>query len=92
MVATSPLEPDAIYILIGIYLAGSDSDHSIEHRTNRGNKLKKRARFVQQGQLAPPTGPSVYKRVCDLAPQRIRKTPTNLRYRGSIMLVSSAIS
>jgi hypothetical protein len=41
----------------------SDSDSSIEQLTNRGNKLRKKARFVHEGQLAPPSGPSVYKRV-----------------------------
>ncbi|KAH8598802.1 RXT2-like protein [Bisporella sp. PMI_857] len=40
----------------------SDSDSSIEHLTNRGNKLKRKARYVRQGQLAPPTGPPTYKR------------------------------
>ncbi|PKS11433.1 hypothetical protein jhhlp_003196 [Lomentospora prolificans] len=35
----------------------SDSDDSIDHNGNRGQKLKKRARFTRQGQLAPPTGP-----------------------------------
>ncbi|RDL42015.1 Uncharacterized protein BP5553_01994 [Venustampulla echinocandica] len=35
---------------------------SIEQLTNRGNKLRRRARFVHEGQLAPPTGPQVYKR------------------------------
>ncbi|RDW72024.1 hypothetical protein BP5796_08058 [Coleophoma crateriformis] len=40
----------------------SDSDSSIEHLSNRGNKLRKKARYVHEGQLAPPTGPSVYRR------------------------------
>lgn len=44
-------------------LAESDSDSEIEHNTNRGQKLKKRARFVRGGQLAPPNGPAVYKEV-----------------------------
>lgn len=39
----------------------SDSDSEIQQTTNRGNKLKKRARFVRQGKLGPPTGPAVYK-------------------------------
>jgi hypothetical protein len=52
-------------ILITDYHIDSDSDSSIEHLTNRGNKLKKRARYVRKGQLAPPTGPVVYKRVRD---------------------------
>ncbi|POS80936.1 hypothetical protein DHEL01_v200654 [Diaporthe helianthi] len=36
----------------------SDSDSEIQQTTNRGNKLKKRARFVRQGKLGPPTGPA----------------------------------
>lgn len=40
----------------------SDSDSSIEYLTNRGHKLKKKARYVHEGQLAPPSGPLVYKR------------------------------
>ncbi|KAF4634059.1 hypothetical protein G7Y89_g4065 [Cudoniella acicularis] len=43
-------------------LYDSESDSSIEQLTNRGNKLRKKARFVHEGQLAPPTGPNVYKR------------------------------
>ncbi|PHH87516.1 hypothetical protein CDD83_8754 [Cordyceps sp. RAO-2017] len=39
----------------------SDSDSDIENYGNRGNKLKKRARFARQGQLAPTQGPSAYK-------------------------------
>ncbi|KUJ20573.1 uncharacterized protein LY89DRAFT_715948 [Mollisia scopiformis] len=45
----------------------SDSDSSIEQLTNRGNKLRKKARFVHEGQLAPPSGPNVYKRTIDHA-------------------------
>lgn len=41
----------------------SDSDSSIDQSTNRGNKLRKKARFVREGQLAPPNGSSVYKKV-----------------------------
>lgn len=48
---TDPLPPD------------SDSESSIEEMTNRGNKLKKRSRFVHDNQLAPPTGPHAYKKV-----------------------------
>lgn len=52
----------------------SDSDSEIDHYTNRGHKLKKRARFAHKGQLVPPTGPSAYKEVrsavavCSTAP------------------------
>jgi len=45
----------------------SDSDSEIEQITNRGNKLKKRARFVKQGRLAPPMGPAAYKEVAEHA-------------------------
>ncbi|KAF8867254.1 hypothetical protein BDZ45DRAFT_734520 [Acephala macrosclerotiorum] len=45
----------------------SDSDSSIEQLTNRGNKLRKKARFVHEGQLAPPSGPNVYKRTIEHA-------------------------
>lgn len=39
----------------------SDSDSEIESYSNRGNKLKKQARFARQGQLVPNNGPSSYK-------------------------------
>ncbi|KAI9644480.1 hypothetical protein NHQ30_006501 [Ciborinia camelliae] len=45
----------------------SDSDAPIERLTNRGNKLRKRARYVHQGQLAPPTGPHIYRETIDHA-------------------------
>ncbi|GAB1315836.1 Transcriptional regulatory protein RXT2 N-terminal domain-containing protein [Madurella fahalii] len=45
----------------------SDSDSSIDHSTNRGNKLKKRARFVKQGRLASSMGPAAYKEVAEHA-------------------------
>ncbi|KAK2626093.1 hypothetical protein QTJ16_004355 [Diplocarpon rosae] len=45
----------------------SDSDDSIEHLTNRGSKLRKKARFAHEGQLAPPSGPQVYKRRIEFA-------------------------
>lgn len=41
----------------------SDSDSEIESFTNRGNKLKKRARFAHKGQLMPSAGPGAYKEV-----------------------------
>ncbi|KAK8069725.1 hypothetical protein PG994_006341 [Apiospora phragmitis] len=41
----------------------SDSDEEIDHHGNRGQKLKKRARFVHEGQLAPPSGPEVYREI-----------------------------
>ncbi|KAI9839921.1 MAG: hypothetical protein M1819_000113 [Sarea resinae] len=40
----------------------SDSDESINHPSNRGNKLKRKARYVHEGQLNLPNGPSVYRR------------------------------
>ncbi|KAK0640980.1 RXT2-like protein [Cercophora newfieldiana] len=45
----------------------SDSDSSIEHNTNRGYKLKKRARFVKKGRLDPSNGPAAYKEVAEHA-------------------------
>lgn len=39
----------------------SDSDSEVQTHGNRGQKLKKRARFTHQGQLAPPSGPEVYR-------------------------------
>ncbi|KAF4472070.1 hypothetical protein FALBO_1018 [Fusarium albosuccineum] len=39
----------------------SDSDSEIESYSNRGHKLKKRARFAHQGQLVPTNGPSSYR-------------------------------
>ncbi|KFY12052.1 hypothetical protein V492_04117 [Pseudogymnoascus sp. VKM F-4246] len=40
----------------------SDSEQSIDQTTNRGNKLKKRARYVREGRLAMPNGPQAYKK------------------------------
>ncbi|KAJ8061362.1 hypothetical protein OCU04_010420 [Sclerotinia nivalis] len=45
----------------------SDSDASIERLTNRGNKLRKRARYVKQGQLIPPSGRHPYRETIDHA-------------------------
>jgi hypothetical protein len=46
----------------------SDSDDAIDRSGNRGYKLKKRARFTRQGQLAPPSGPQAYKEVSPPSP------------------------
>ncbi|KAL8730593.1 MAG: hypothetical protein Q9181_004592 [Wetmoreana brouardii] len=40
----------------------SDSEDSIDRFTNRGNKLKRKARYVHEGQLDRPNGPKAYKR------------------------------
>ncbi|KAF5657807.1 hypothetical protein FHETE_10233 [Fusarium heterosporum] len=45
----------------------SDSDSEIENYSNRGYKLKKKARFSRQGQLVPNNGPSAYKEYVDYA-------------------------
>jgi hypothetical protein len=50
-------------LLMPLCGSDSDSDSEIEQLTNRGNKLRKKARFMHEGQLARPTGPRVYKRV-----------------------------
>lgn len=44
-------------------LIASDSDNSFHYSTNRGNKLKRKAQYVHEGQLDRPNGPRVYKRV-----------------------------
>ncbi|KAH6648109.1 RXT2-like protein [Truncatella angustata] len=44
-----------------------DSDDDINYRGNRGQKLNKRARFAREGQLAPGSGPEVYKEVVEHA-------------------------
>ena len=80
-------------LLILFYDADSDSDSSIEQLTNRGNKLRKKARFVHEGQLAPPTGPQVYKRVRQQVsskrfPQGFQWS-TDVNSRESSMQVSS---
>ncbi|TDZ59789.1 Transcriptional regulatory protein rxt2 [Colletotrichum trifolii] len=48
----------------------SDSDDEINRYGNRGHKLKKRALFSHQGQLAPPSGPEVYNELVDYAGQQ----------------------
>lgn len=40
----------------------SDSEDVIDRFTNRGNKLKRKAQYVHEGQLDRPNGPRVYKR------------------------------
>ena len=41
----------------------SDSDDAIQKPTNRGNKLKRKAEYVHEGQLDRPNGLKVYKKV-----------------------------
>jgi hypothetical protein len=41
----------------------SDSDSEVDYHGNRGRKLKKGARFAHEGQLAPPSGPELYREV-----------------------------
>lgn len=67
-----PSSINSPYTLANIALnIDSDSDVSIDQLTNRGNKLRKKARYVHEGQLAPPSGPQVYKRVRHL----LKNTP-----------------
>ena len=47
----------------GAPIAASDSDDSITQRTNRGNKLKRKAKYVQEGKLNNPNGSQAYTRV-----------------------------
>ncbi|KAL8652582.1 MAG: hypothetical protein Q9210_002603 [Variospora velana] len=44
-------------------MSSSDSEDSIDRCTNRGNKMKRKARYVHEGQLDWPNGPKVYRRV-----------------------------
>ncbi|SPO04891.1 uncharacterized protein DNG_07576 [Cephalotrichum gorgonifer] len=55
----------------------SDSDDSIDHNGNRGQKLKKRARFARRGQLAPATPSQVYKEEIEYAGVRRRIVARN---------------
>ncbi|KAL8771195.1 MAG: hypothetical protein Q9209_003366 [Squamulea sp. 1 TL-2023] len=48
---------------ISSYNYSSDSGDSIDRCTNRGNKLKRKARYVREGQLDWPNGPKVYKQI-----------------------------
>ncbi|EPE03892.1 rxt2-like protein [Ophiostoma piceae UAMH 11346] len=43
----------------------SDSDSDIDHSTNRGNKLKRDARFVREGQLGAADGLNVFAETID---------------------------
>ena len=54
-------------MLIATPPIASDSDDSITKPSNRGNKLKRKAQYVREGQLDLPNGPKVYKRVSFLA-------------------------
>ncbi|KAH7157601.1 RXT2-like protein [Dactylonectria estremocensis] len=45
----------------------SDSDSDIDSYSNRGQKLKKRARFAHKGQLVPTNGPSSYRQFVEYA-------------------------
>ncbi|KAI3321224.1 hypothetical protein HD806DRAFT_524171 [Xylariaceae sp. AK1471] len=45
----------------------SDSDSEVDYHGNRGHKLKKKARFAHEGQLAAPSGPEVYREVVNHA-------------------------
>ncbi|KAI9655316.1 MAG: hypothetical protein M1821_005463 [Bathelium mastoideum] len=45
----------------------SDSDDSIVNYTNRGNKLKRKAKYVQEGKLNNPSGPQAYRRAIEHA-------------------------
>ncbi|KAH7019276.1 RXT2-like protein [Ilyonectria destructans] len=45
----------------------SDSDSEIDSYSNRGQKLKKRARFAHKGQLVPTNGPSSYREYVEYA-------------------------
>lgn len=50
-------------LLLTIVTLASDSDDAIQRPTNRGNKLKRKAEYVREGQLDRPNGLKVYKKV-----------------------------
>lgn len=58
---TTPF-PTSSGLIFSIYL-DSEEDDPIEQLTNRGNKLRKHARYVREGQMALPNGPEIYKKV-----------------------------
>ena len=61
----------------------SGSDDGIRSHTNRGNKLKRDAKFVQQGHL-DHTGGLAYKKVAD-GSNSVAHSPSLTRGRESIM-------
>ncbi|KAH7312413.1 RXT2-like protein [Stachybotrys elegans] len=63
----------------------SDSDSEIDNYSNRGHKLKRRARFAHKGQLVPSSGPSSYKEIVEYAGVRraiIQRNPPLLDDEG----------
>lgn len=72
-----------------VLLTDSDSDSDVDNKGNRGQKLKKRARFARRGQLVPTIGPSSYKEVCgfhseavDFSPQAGSQSTQTVEYAG----------
>ncbi|KLU86856.1 hypothetical protein MAPG_05864 [Magnaporthiopsis poae ATCC 64411] len=62
----------------------SDSDDYIEQATNRGSKLKKRARFVRRGQIGP-NGPPLFREAVEHAGYQravISRNPTLVDEEG----------
>lgn len=55
------------------FVIESDSDSEIQVPTNRGQKLKHKAKFVREGKLGPPTGPAVYKEAGSIPPSRLSR-------------------
>lgn len=75
-----------------IDITESDSDSSIDKNTNRGYKLKRKARFVKQGRLAPPTGPGGYKEVRRASPSLTFEFETDATCRLPSMVASNVLS
>ena len=73
-------------------LTESESDDSIAYPSNRGRKLKRRARYVREGQLDAPTGPKVYKEVGLVTQQRTPTVITKSCFRKLSMGVYSDTS
>ena len=66
-------------------VAESDSDSDIDNYSNRGNKLKKGARFAHKGQLVPSNGPSSYREVPNIRDGQ----STNLLTPGSTSIMEA---
>ncbi|KAI9775485.1 MAG: hypothetical protein M1839_001102 [Geoglossum umbratile] len=64
---------------------GSDSEETINAPSNRGNKLKRKAVFVHEGQADLPSGPKVYRKEIEHAGYRrhiVSRNPPRLDEDG----------
>ena len=79
-----------MFVLLTPISIASDSDTSIKKQTNRGNKLKRKAKFVSEGRLDQAGGPRTYKRVSII--QNLRLSFVDPRNRKSISTATHAMS